>query len=158
MSAYLLKLLNVIFWSALKYILGFVVAIGSPPHFNFIETLLTNVAGGMIGVIVCLYLWDFIIRLKNKWFPPKPRDGIKMNKRRRWLVVFLNKYEIIGIALLTPVLLTPPIGTLLAAAVEKNKWKIKVYMLISFIAWTCVLYALYALFGIRLDEVIENLF
>jgi hypothetical protein len=156
MVAYILKVLTVILWSTFKYIIGFITSLGL--GFGFVETLIYNVGGGMLGVIVYLYLWGFLVKLKQRFFPSKPKQGIKMSKSRRWLVKFIQKYEIYGIVILTPILLSVPVGTILAAALEDNKWKIKRFMLFSFIGWTLALYAIYALFGIRLDEVIDRLF
>jgi hypothetical protein len=55
------------------------------------------------------------------------------------------------------VLFTPPVGTILAAAIDENKWRIKRLMLFSFIGWTSVFYLMYSIFGFRLDEWISNL-
>lgn len=158
MSAYLFKWISVIVWSAFKYLVGFFIALGSPPHFNFLEILISNVGGGMLGVIVYLYVWDFWVRLWKRWRKPKKQEGVKMTNRKRWLVKFIAKYEIYGIVLLTPLILTPPLGTILAASVESNKWKIKMYMLASFLTWTIALYTLNELFGINLDQWINELF
>jgi hypothetical protein len=156
MSEYILKVIAVVFWSAIKYIVGFFMALGM--GFNFIETLIYNVGGGMLGVVVYLYLWDFIFQLRMKYFPPKPITGIKMSKWRRFLIKVIKKYELMGIVILTPIILTPPIGTIIAITLEKNKWKIKRMMFLSFLGWTLFLYGIYALFGVRLDEVIGKLF
>jgi hypothetical protein len=156
MVEYLFKVFLVVFWSAVKYIIGFVTALGF--GFNFFETLVYNVAGGMTGVVIYLYLWDFMVRLRHRFFPPKPRTGIKISRFRRWLVKFIRKYEIYGIIVLTPILLTPPVGTILAASIEHNKWKIKRMMFFSFLGWTLLLYEIYKLFGIRLDEIIDRIF
>lgn len=156
MSDYIVKIIIVMLWSSFKYMVGFITALGL--GFNFIETLLFNVGGGMLGVIVYLYLWDFLFRLRMRFFPPKPITGIKMSKTRRFLIKVIKKYELLGIAILTPILLSVPIGTIISVSLEKNKWKIKRMMLISFLGWTLLLYGIYALFGIRLDEVIDRLF
>lgn len=150
MLTYLIKVITVVLWSAFKFVFGFVTALGL--GFSFIETLIYNIGGGMLGVIVYLYLWDFIIFAVRKVFPKKPKHGIKISKSRRALVKFIQKYEILGIAILTPILLSVPVGTLLAATFEDNKWKIKRYMFFSFLGWFLLLYGIYAMFGIRLDE------
>jgi hypothetical protein len=158
MSAYLIKLVSVLLWSAFKYLVGFFIAIGSPPHFGFFETVITNVGGGMLGVIAYLYVWEYWVALWKKWKKPDTIEGVRMTKRKRWIVKFIARYEIYGIIILTPLILTPPLGTVLAAMVEPNKWKIKIYMLIAFLSWTIIFYMLYEVFGIKLDEVVGNLF
>jgi hypothetical protein len=152
MESYILKILLVVGWSAVKYIFGFLSALRF--DFSFIEVLLTNVGGGMIGVIVYLYLWEFIVKIYRKFFPrkPKAKEDIKISRTRRWILKVVVKYELYGIAFLTPLLLSVPGGTLMAAALEPDKWRIKRYMFFSFLGWTLALYGLKALFGIHIDE------
>ena len=156
MIEYILKVAVVILWSAFKYVFGFITALIS--GFGFIETLVYNVSGGMIGVIIYLYLWDFILHLKRKYFPPKPITGIKMSKMRRLLVKVIKRYELIGVVILTPIILTVPIGMILALSLEHNKWKIKRMMLFSFTGWTLVMYSFYSLFGVKLIRMFDWIF
>jgi hypothetical protein len=150
METYILKIVTVVVWSAVKYIFGFITALGL--GFNFLEVLIANVGGGMIGVIVYLYLWELIVKIYRRFFPKKKTEGMKINRTRRWIVKVVVKYELYGIAFLTPLLLSVPVGTLLAAALEPDKWRIKRYMFISFLGWTLALYGIYALFGVRIEE------
>jgi hypothetical protein len=65
---------------------------------------------------------------------------------KRKLVRFIKKYEVWGIAFLTPIILTPPIGTVLASSIEHNKWRIKLLMFMSFTFWTLLVLALKFIF------------
>lgn len=150
METYILKIISVVAWSAFKYIFGFITALGV--GFNFVEVLITNVGGGMLGVIIYLYLWDLIVKVYRRFFPKKKKDGIKISKTKRWVVKVILKYEMYGLAFLTPLLLSVPVGTLLAAALEEDKWRIKRFMFFSFLGWTLALYGLKMLFGIHVDE------
>lgn len=156
MTPEVIKLFTVALWSSFKYMVGFFMALGF--GFNYIESILTTTTGAFIGVLVYLYLWDALVLLKNKIWPPKPKKGIKINNKLRWLVNFINKYEIYGIVVLTPIFLSVPVGTILASMIEKNKWRIKVYMFVSFVAWGSLVYGIYSVFGIRLDLLIDRLF
>jgi hypothetical protein len=141
----------VILTSAVKFMIGVLGALGA--GFNFIETLICTVGGGMLGVVVYLYLWELLVKVYRRFVPIKPKvGGIKISNTRRWIVKIIVKYELYGIAFLTPVLLSVPIGVLLAAALEENKWRIKRYMFFSFAFWALLLYGIYALFGVRVDE------
>ncbi|MBK7653292.1 MAG: hypothetical protein IPJ20_24760 [Flammeovirgaceae bacterium] len=51
----------------------------------------------------------------------------------------MTKYGLAGIAFLTPIILTPIGGTLLAVGVSPNREKIIFYMLISACAWSVIL-------------------
>jgi hypothetical protein len=145
----ILKMLTVMLWSAVKYIVGISFAIGF--GFSPIEILILTIGGGMLGVLVYLYLWALILSIFYRFFPKKPKP-IKFKFLTRKLVVFIRKYEVWGIAFLTPLLLTPPLGTILAASIEPNKWRIKMIMLLSFSFWTILILALKYLFKIEIGN------
>lgn len=138
MKELLLKYLAVALTSSVKYIFGISAALIA--GLNFVETLATTITGGMLGVFVYLYLWDGIIFIYHKIRPPKPPQFKPIGKHRRRVLKIILKYEVVGIALLTPILLSVPIGTILAASIEKNKWRIKLYMLMSFTLYSIVVY------------------
>jgi hypothetical protein len=150
MQTYILKLVTVVIWSAFKYIFGFITALGL--GLNFVELLIANVGGGMLGVIVYMYLWELIVKTYRRFFPPKKKEGIRISRTRRLIVKIVLKYELYGIAFLTPLLLSVPVGTLMATSLEPDKWRVKRFMFVSFLAWTLFLYGLKELFGVRLDE------
>lgn len=151
MKEQLLKYIGVSLTCAVKYIFGVLGALTA--GLNFFETLICTVAGGMLGVVVYLYLWDLITFVYRKFVPKKPKEGgIRINNTKRWIVKVIIKYELYGIAFLTPLLLSVPIGTLLAAAIEPSKWRIKLFMFFSFLGWTLLLYGAYALLGIKIDS------
>lgn len=149
MTELILKIATVLFWSAVKYIVGVVTAIAF--GFNQIEILLLTVGGGMLGVVVYLYLWDLILKVYHHFRPVKHKP-VKFSKFKRRLVIFIRKYEVWGIALLTPIILTPPVGTILAASIEHNKWRIKLIMFASFSAWTLIILGLKLLFRIDFEK------
>jgi hypothetical protein len=145
----ILKILTVMLWSAVKYIVGISFAIGF--GFSPLEILLLTIGGGMLGVLVYLYLWALILSIFYRFFPKKPKP-VKFKFLTRKLVLFIRKYEVWGIAFLTPILLTPPLGTILAASIEPNKWRIKMIMFISFSFWTILILALKYLFQIEIGN------
>ncbi len=144
------KYVGVSLTCAVKYIFGVIGAVTT--GLNFFETLICTLTGGMLGVIVYLYLWDLIVLVYRQFFPSKPKEGgIKINNTKRWIVKIIIKYELYGIAFLTPLLLSVPVGTIMAAALEPNKWRIKRFMFFSFLGWTLLIYGISALFGIKVD-------
>lgn len=123
---------------------------------NPLLSIALTVSGGMLGVIIYLYLWDIIQPLWEKLFNKKKKP-FKINNYRRWLVGFINNYGLFGVAFLTPIILSVPVGTIIAAAIEDNKWKIKRYMLISFLNWSVLFFGLFQLFDINVKELIHRL-
>lgn len=138
--------LGIAITSSIKYLFGVLACIAA--GFNLVETLLTTLGGGMVGVFVYIYLWDALVWLYRKVVPLKIIHGIKINNRLRFLVKVIKKYELYGVAFLTPVLLSVPLGVIVALAFEEDKWRIKRYMFFSFLGWTLAVYGLSKLLGV----------
>lgn len=151
MGEWLVKICWVVVLSAIKFLGGFLLALGY--GFNPFFTFVCTVGGGMLGVVFYLYLWQFILVFKNKYFPGTSKP-FKFKKSSRLMVKIIRKYEVYGIALLSPII-SIPLGTILAAAIEKNKWRIKIIMLGSFSLWVAVLIGLQLLFGIDLSSLFK---
>jgi membrane protein DedA with SNARE-associated domain len=79
----------------------------------------------------------------NKFYSQNRRIFTPSNRR---IVTIWQKYGLIGVALLTPPLLTPPVGALVATGFGEEKKKIFLYMFVSSILWGWLLcYASYSL-------------
>ncbi|GAB3911059.1 hypothetical protein GCM10028803_51590 [Larkinella knui] len=130
----------------LKFVGGPVtgVAVG----LTWVETWLFTVAGMMVSVVLVTYtgaglqlLLARLRRTKPKRFTPRTRLAVKVWKRAGML----------GIAFLTPLLLTPIGGTILAVSFKVSRSLIFGYMLISALVWgiifTLAIYELPELFS-----------
>lgn len=116
-----LKAIPVYLLSTLKFILG--PTAGFALNLHFLTTLFATVMGMMTAVVLFTYFGDWVRRrwLMNR--APKPPNP-------RWV-----KYGLPGIAILTPLFLTPIGGTILAVSSGSPKEKIIFYMFISAAAW-----------------------
>ncbi len=84
---------------------------------------------------------------KRKTFTPRNRRIIKLWK----------KFGLIGIAALTPVLFSIPIGTFIITRLEHNDKKILLYMFISITAWSFLLTGIFELYHLRsIPEIISE--
>jgi hypothetical protein len=139
---------SVVLTSSVKFIFGVFASIAA--GFSITETLITTVGGGMLGVIVYMYLWEALVWLYRKIVPQKLKqiEGIRINKRLRLMVKVIQKYELYGVAFLTPPLLSVPGGVLIALAFEEDKWRIKRFMFVSFVGWAFFLAGLSSLLNI----------
>jgi membrane protein DedA with SNARE-associated domain len=130
----ILKALSVYVSSMIKFIFGPLGGKASGLH--LITTMIVTAAGMMTVVIAFTYFGEFIrARILHRFFPKKELEE-KVPKKRS---AFFTKYGLAGIALLTPVILTPLGGTLLAVSVSPNREKIIFYMFISACAWSVIL-------------------
>lgn len=87
-----------------------------------IESALANVAGGVAGVLLFTYLGSAISRWLVQRYPNKYNK--KFSKRTRFLVHIKKKFGLSGIALLTPIILSIPIGVLFSLSFTANRRKV----------------------------------
>ena len=147
------------FWQIISVTLictiKFIIGLGMALAYNFSPIIfyLSTVGGGMLGVLIYLYLWDFILLIKEKYVKPKPHIiHIKISKNIRKMVHFSRTWGIYGIALVTPTIISMPVGTLICRAIEKNKCHIKLVMFISLSFWALLIIALQNLFNIDVQS------
>jgi len=111
------------------------------------ETAFCTALGMMLSVVAITYAGAALQTLLNRYRPRKPK---RFTKRTRMAVRIWKRFGMAGIALLTPLLLTPIGGTVLAVSFRVSRGQLLLYMLISAVFWAVVqTLALYQLPKIR---------
>lgn len=128
----LLRAIPVYFSSMLKFIFGPLG--GYAAGLNIMTTILTTVFGMMTVVFLFTYFGNWI---RVKIFGRFKKRKINLARAER-LAKIWKRFGLLGVAFLTPVLLTPIGGTLLAVSSGSPKDKIIFYMFISASAWAVV--------------------
>jgi hypothetical protein len=108
---------------------------GYAAGFSLIVTILVTIAGMMTVVLVFTF---FSVWIKEKILSRIFKKRNKFSSSNRRFVTIWKKYGLIGVAALTPVLLTPIGGTLLAVSSGSPKEKIIFYMFISASVWAVI--------------------
>jgi len=127
--------------SMIKFIFGPIG--GKAAGLHLITTMVVTAAGMMTVVLAFTYFGEFLrAKILHRFFPKKELQEKTPTNRS----AFFTKYGLAGIALLTPVILTPIGGTLLAVSMSPNREKIIFYMLISACVWS-VIFTLAVYFG-----------
>ena len=117
---------------------------------DFVRAILSVFAGSTFSAIIFTNLSDVIIKgwdkFKNRWFskPKHPKKVFTSSNRR--IIKIKQRFGLLGITALTPVLLSIPLGAFLAERFYKDKKKVITYLSISAIAWCFVLYFLFLFF------------
>jgi hypothetical protein len=133
-SIYLLCTLKVIFGPTLGYAAGL----------HIVTTIITTITGMMTSVVAFTYFGEWLrMKIFKRWI--STRKNFTPNRRR--IVTVWKKYGLVGIAVLTPLALTPIGGTILAVSFGAPKEKIIWYMLISVTVFAIVFSGLIYLFG-----------
>jgi len=140
--ALLLKYASVWAVSMLKFIFGPLAGYGL--RLSYIETVLLTVGGMMTSVL----LFTFLGKGLKKWLATLSKKPKKLfTSKNRKKVEIWRKYGIIGVAFLTPLLLTPIGGTLAAVSFGEKPSKIIFYMLISGIGFSLLFTGAIYFFG-----------
>jgi len=131
---YLLCTVKVIFGPTLSYAAGL--------HFI---TAVTVTAGGMMTSVTAFTFFGEWLRMKilKRWISSRK----KFSPGNRRIVMVWKKFGLAGIAVLTPLMLTPIGGTVLAVSLGAPRDKILLYMMVSSLIFSFSFSALIYLFG-----------
>lgn len=124
-------------------------------NFNFIQTFGSTTVGGILGVLFFFYgsryITQWITTYKNQMFflfgiNRRSEEDELLPERKKvftWknklIVITVRRFGLVGIALLTPSLLSIPVGTLIAARYFRNPRKVVGYLCVSVVLWSLVL-------------------
>ncbi|MDX2430571.1 MAG: hypothetical protein QNK35_06545 [Bacteroides sp.] len=147
----MLQIIITILSSSVKFAMTFPLAV-IQFNFSFVETILWTNVGGIIGIYFFAYLSDKLMVWWRRTFRKRRKSreqGYKrkkiFTKRNRRIVRIKQRYGLIGIALITPLLLSIPVGTfLMVRYYQRNRFKF-ISLIASNILWS-VIYTLFYLF------------
>lgn len=130
MTESLITFFGIYFLSLFKFIAGPIL--GFAAGYSALEIIFVTVLGMMSSVTVFTFLGEKIKVVYQAKFGKSKKVFSKKNRR---IVSLWSKYGELGIAFLTPILLTPIGGTLILVSFGTKKRKIFTYMLLSGILW-----------------------
>jgi hypothetical protein len=121
-----------------------------------ISGTVSNLLGGVTGIIIFTYMGSFLRIWLIKTFPG--RFNKKFSRSNRFLVKVRQHAGLPGIAFLTPVFLSIPVGVMLALDLTTHKTKIVSSMVVSCIFWSAVFFVPYFLFSINVVAMVKHMF
>jgi hypothetical protein len=142
-----LRTLSLFLLTSVKFVVG-VPAAYAAMKMTFWELSAFSSISGIFGVACFVFLSDWLFKilgnLKMKYFPPKETAKKRkvFSKSARRYVSIVRKYGLAGLALLTPTLLSIPIGTILARKFFPNRTKVFFYLSGSVILWAVAISAI----------------
>ena len=129
----LLKAIPAFLFSMLKFILG--PTLGYAAGLHIVTTTLVTIAGMMTSVTLFTYFGEWIrAMILSRFYRNRPKFSPRSRAIAGW-----RKYGLTGIAFLTPLILSPILGTLLAVGATRSKARIWIAMLVSASLWSVVL-------------------
>lgn len=116
---------------------------------NYLMALLSSCFGAILGTVVFTYLFAGILkwweRVKEGMFTSKHPKKI-FTKFNRRVIRIKHRFGLTGIAILTPIFLSIPIGAFLAERFYKDKGKVILYLSVSAVFWCFTLYFIFLFF------------
>jgi hypothetical protein len=111
-----MKELTIIFLCTFKFAATFPLAICAM-RMSLTETLLYTNIGGILGAVAFVFFSDLLIRAYDNYWPEnlkiKKKSKKIFTKRNRLLVRIKVKYGLYGIVILSPLILSIPVGSFL---------------------------------------------
>lgn len=139
------KYISVLIASTIKFIGGPLtgVALG----LSWLETAIFTTLGMMLSVVVVAYAGAALQALWQRYRSTPPK---RFTRRTRLAIRIWKRAGMAGIALLTPLILTPIGGTILAISFGVKRGQLLLYMLISGTIWAVVqTVAIYQIPGLK---------
>jgi hypothetical protein len=126
----ILEFFGIYFLCWFKFIAGPIL--GSVAGYNLLSTVLVTVLGMMSSVFIFTFAGQKVKKYLNlKYSRPK----LKFTRKNRQIITIWKKYGEIGIAFLTPLVLTPIGGTLIMISFGVKKRRIFSQMFLSSVFW-----------------------
>jgi uncharacterized membrane protein len=130
------KYVSVITASMIKFLGGPLLGLGL--GLKWYETAICSVIGMMLTILVFIYGGELINSVIKKIVPTKNSKKKIFSKSKRRIVGIKQKLGLWGIALLTPILLSPVGGAAVSLAFKYPKYEIIPKMFVSGIVWGIV--------------------
>lgn len=146
----ILQILLVVILSATKFLTAPITSLNI--GFGYLETLLITTIGGIIGVVFFYYLSAGIAFMFSKLmgiFIKKQKKSATKKKftwKNKLIVRVKREYGLIGLAAITPIFLSIPLGTFLAARFFRDQKKVLTYLAASVLVWSVIVSSVVIIF------------
>ncbi|MCA6365359.1 MAG: hypothetical protein IM638_20170 [Bacteroidetes bacterium] len=120
--------------------------------YNFAQSFFYTTSGGIIGILAFTFVGDWLTAVWRKlviwvkalilrrnykaWLRLKPK---RFTRSTRFIVRIRGKFGMIGLAIITPCIISIPIGTFVINRFYSKKWKIILVLLSSLLLWSLIL-------------------
>ena len=140
---YLLKVLEVALIASVKFLLAPFEA--ERYGFSFSQSFLITASGGILGILSFTFIGDAIAygwkKLKNVFRKKENRDvpGKKFKWSTRFIIKTKMRFGLVGVALITPSIISIPVGTFLIHRFYRGKGRNILALTFSLILWATIL-------------------
>lgn len=146
-----LEIVSVFLMSSVKFVFGG-VPLALVYGFSFFKAVTVTSLGGFTGAAFFVFMSDKLIAFFKKRKAQKKETATESNQKKiftrknKIIVIVKKRFGLLGIAVLTPLLFSIPIGCFLAVRYFKDKQRIIIYMFGSILFWAVALSSFKLLF------------
>ncbi len=160
----LLKQITILLLSAVKLMVA--IPLSTLLGYSYLQTFLNTAAGGILGVLFFFFLSKSLLKAYQAVKPllvrqllhlrqlsghsrivrTRVRQRRKFTKRNRMIIKIRSKYGMAGIIILTPIILSIPLGTFLAIKYYSSRKNLLAWLSLSVIVWSAVISSFIELF------------
>ena len=132
-----IQALTVLLLGCVKFF--FAIPLAVQYDFSFWQTFIVSCLGGIIGVVFFAKFRKVALKIYYRIYPFNFNANKKGGLRKTIAIKTAKKYGLFGIAFLTPVFLSIPIGTFIALHFFPNKRKTLPILFASVLGWSFLL-------------------
>lgn len=138
MITFFAKISGLLLLAATKFLFapGMVRAAG----FNFWESIFICILGGWTGIFIFYFVGKWVTKQFDSLLSKKNKK--KFTRMNRFVIRIKTKFGLLGIAILTPCILSIPIGCILASKYFRHNNLTLTYLLVSLVSWAFILNSL----------------
>ena len=134
----ILELLGLFLLAASKFAVAVGILISPVTNFSYFESVLMLIIGGFTGISFFYYFSNWVNKMISKLFQKKKKKQVFSKKVRRFINI-KNKYGLIGIALITPIIISIPVGSFIASRFFSKKKHTLLVMFAGIVFWALLL-------------------
>ncbi len=140
-----ITIVSLFFMASVKYLIAAGYLMVSNHH--WIVSMIVCASGGIFGVLIFTFLGQKLSAYLHQYAFFRPKW-----KRKKTFVKLKRGYGLIGIAAITPLIISIPVGCILSTAITSDKAIVLRYQIGSVIIWSIMLFSIKGIFNINLSS------
>ncbi|PCI97925.1 MAG: hypothetical protein COB15_07025 [Flavobacteriales bacterium] len=134
----ILELLGLFLLAASKFAVAVGILISPVTNYSYFESVLMLIIGGFTGISFFYYFSNWVNKMISKLFQKKKKKQVFSKKVRRFINI-KNKYGLVGIAFITPIIISIPVGSFIASRFFSKKKHTLLVMFAGIVFWALLL-------------------
>ncbi|MBL4593947.1 MAG: hypothetical protein JKX68_09050 [Flavobacteriales bacterium] len=136
--AEILEIFGLLLIAATKFAVAVGILLLPATDYSYVEIVSTLLTGGFIGIFFFYFFSNWVNKIIGKLFKKKKKKKVFSKKIRRFIHI-KNKYGIVGISLITPIIISIPVGSFIASRFFSKKKYTLIIMLAGVVFWSILL-------------------